>query len=89
MGFDRKYGKVITEYGDIPDDEPVVVFRAHDVIVPTLLNEYRLLCEQNGSPQRHLDLIQGTIQLVEDWQEKNADKVKIPDSERSREWMAE
>lgn len=89
MGFDRKYGKVTTEHGDIPDDEPVVVFRARDVQTPSLLRQYRHFCEEGGSPQRHLDLIDGTIQLFEDWQESNPDKVKIPDSERSREWMSE
>lgn len=87
MGFDRKYGKVTTEHGDIPDDEPVVVFRARDINTPKLLGSYLALCIENDSPKYHLDMIQGTYQLFKDWQEKNPDKVKIPDSERSKEWM--
>lgn len=87
MGFDRKYGQVTTEFGDIPAEEPVIVFRARDVITPELLLNYLNLCIIHESPQRHLDLIQGTIQLFKAWQEDNPDKVKIPDSERSRAWL--
>lgn len=89
MGFDRKYGKVTTEHGDIPDDEPVVVFRARDVQTPSVLRQYLHFCGEGGSPQRHLTLIEESITLFEKWQENNPDKVKIPDSERSREWMTE
>lgn len=89
MGYDRKYGKVTTEHGDIPDDEPVIVFRGRDMIVPTLLDEYLSLCAHNDSPQYHLDMIQATRQLILDWQEKNPDKVRIPDSERSKAWISE
>lgn len=31
MPKDLKYGRVTTEFGDIPDDEPVIVFRADRV----------------------------------------------------------
>lgn len=89
MGFDRKYGKVTTEHGDIPDDEPVVVFRARDVQTPSVLRQYLHFCRESGSPERHLTLIEESITLFEKWQENNPDKVKIPDSERSREWMSE
>ena len=87
MGYDRKYGRVTTEHGDIPDDEPGVVFRGRDSQVPELLEQYRLLCEDAGSPQRHLDLIQGTLNEISAWQGENPDRVKVPDSERSRQWM--
>jgi hypothetical protein len=88
MGYDRKYGRVTTEHGEIPDDEPVIVFRARDNLTCPLLSHYRELCEQAGSPQRHLELIEGTYTMFADWQEAHPDQVKVPDSERSRAWMS-
>ena len=89
MGYDRKYGRVSTEYGDIPDDELVIVFRARDRIVPKLLAYYRLFCWKEGSPKRHLELIDGSLEQVERWQAANPERVRTPDSERSRAWMPE
>ena len=89
MGHDRKYGRVTTEHGDIPDNEPVIVFRARDRLTPKLIGIYWNLCKEAGSPQRHLDLVNGTIDVFEHWQDMHQDKVRTPDSERSREWMSE
>ena len=89
MGYDGKYGKITTEYGDIPDDEPVIVFRAHDRVAPKLLRLYRELCERDGSPQRHLDLIDRTGGEFLQWQKDHPDQVKTADSERSRAWMGD
>lgn len=86
MGYDGKYGKVTTEHGDIPDGEPVIVFRARDVNTPAVLAFYYDACELSGSPQRHLDLISQTAGTFADWQEQHPDQVKVPDSERSRAW---
>jgi hypothetical protein len=87
MGYDGKYGRVTTEHGDIPDDEPVIVFRARDKLTCPLLSAYHALCEKGGSPERHLQLVEQTYTRFADWQEANPGKVKTPDSERSREWM--
>lgn len=87
MGHDRKYGQVSTEHGDIPADEPVIVFRARDAMTIPLLEQYRDLCSRAGSPQRHLDLIEGTRNQFLGWQAGNPSQVRVPDSERSREWM--
>lgn len=89
MGFDRKYGRITTEHGDIPDDEPVIVFRARDRLTPKLIGIYWNLCKEAGSPQRHLDLINSTHDQFDNWQDANPDKVRTPDSERSRAWMGE
>lgn len=89
MGFDGKYGRVTTEHGNIPDDEPVIVFRGRDRIVPAMLRFYREMCESNGSPQRHLGLIDRSRSEIEAWQAQHPDKTRTPDSERSREWMGE
>jgi hypothetical protein len=87
MGFDRKYGQVTTEHGEIPADEPVIVFRARDVNTFKLLGYYLVLCSKGGSPRRHLELILDNLDSFGQWQEANPDKVGTPDSERSRAWM--
>ena len=88
MGVDLKYGRVTTEHGGIPDDEPVIVFRARDLTTAKLLPYYLMLCAKAGSPVRHLDIIIGNIFRFRKWQEANPDKVRTPDSERSRAWLA-
>jgi hypothetical protein len=89
MGYDRKYGKVTTENGDIPDDEPVIVFRARDVTTTKLLSYYLMICAKAGSPVRHLDIIIGTLFHFRRWQQEHPDRVKVPDSERSRGWIVQ
>ena len=78
MGYDTKYGLVTIQRGDIGFDEPVVVFRAQDVLLPKVLRIYQILCEVAGSPQHHLDLIHDSAQRVKAWQEENP--TKVPES---------
>jgi hypothetical protein len=89
MGFDTKYGKVTTEFGEIPDDEPVIVFRGRDKNVVDMLDYYWELCQMGDSPDHHLDLIRRTQHLVENWQVDNADRVKTPDSNRYMERISQ
>jgi hypothetical protein len=86
LGYDGKYGRVSTEHGDIPDDEPVIVFRARDVNTRAVLAHYLKLCDQGSSPVRHLRLIAEALHRFTGWQEKNPDKVRVPGSEGSRQW---
>lgn len=87
MGRDGKYGRVTTEHGDIPDDEPVIVFRARDEHTRAVLAHYLKLCDQGGSTMRHLRLVAEALAVFTRWQEKNPEKMRTPNSERSREWM--
>lgn len=80
MGFDGKYGKVTTEFGDIPDSEPVLVFRAQDRLLPAVLFEYRRLADAFGSPEKHLALIDSARERVMAWQAENS--TRVPTSER-------
>lgn len=80
MGYDNKYGKVTTEFGTIGEDEPVVVFRARDLFLPETLTFYHHRCWQGKSPDKHLKLIQDTMDKVDDWQNANLDKVQVPQS---------
>lgn len=80
MALDRKYGKVTTERGAIGEDEPVVVFRARDKLLPSVLAHYMTLCVNSGSPNKHLKLVQDTMLDVMDWQEENETQVPRSDS---------
>ena len=80
MAIDGKYGRVTIEHGNIGEDEPVVVFRSQDRLLPKLLKVYKIMCELAGSPQRHLDLIDETAARVKAWQEINPTKTPSSDS---------
>lgn len=85
MGRDGKYGLVTTQHGDIPDDEPVIVFRARDRHSRAVITHYLKLCDQGGIPVRHLRLVSEALAAFIRWQERNPDKVRTPSSESSRE----
>jgi hypothetical protein len=89
MGYDGKYGTVTTQFGDIPDDEPVIVFRARDITTDKLLPYYAMLIMKAGSPQRHLNLVSEAHRRFRAWRKANPDQVRVPDSERSRAWMGD
>ena len=78
MGIDGKYGRVTTERGTIGDDEPVVVFRAQDQLLPMVLTHYYELCARAGSPAHHLQRIAETLAEVARWQVSN--KSQVPQS---------
>lgn len=84
MGHDRKYGKVTTEFGNIPDDEPVVLFRSKDMTLLQLMWRYYTLCENAGSPQRHLDIIKNSINEISLWQTENGTRVPTSESSKDR-----
>ena len=87
MAYDRKYGRIILQHGNVGDDEPVVVFRAQDKLLPKLLSYYHLFCLKAGSPRRHLDIILNTKEVIEKWQSEN--KTQIPNSESSQDRLKE
>lgn len=74
MAIDAKYGRVTLEHGTIGEDEPVVVFRAQDVLLPKTLMYYHLFCLKAGSPKRHLDAIINALGKVTLWQDDNPTK---------------
>jgi hypothetical protein len=89
MGYDGKYGTVTTEHGNIPDDEPVLVFRARDMTTDKLLPYYAMLCMKAGSPLRHISMIWSAHMRFREWRKNNEQQVRVPDSERSRAWMGD
>ncbi len=68
MAIDRKYGVIPLKHVGVGEDEPVVVFRAQDALLPELLSFYRQLCEAEGSPPHHLTGINDTRDIVLRWQ---------------------
>lgn len=76
MATETKYGVCVQE---IPEDEPIILFRAQDKVLPLLLVVYALICQLLGSPREHIDAIWTKRSKVERWQDENADKVKVPD----------
>lgn len=83
MGIDRKYGRVTTERGTIGEDEPVVLFRAQDKLLPRMLGYYRELCQLNGSPPHHLNGIANARAEIREWQEDH--HTQVPRSDRHPE----
>lgn len=81
MAIDNKYGRVTFERGDIGDDEPVMVFRARDKLLPKVLGYYMMLCMKSGSPRKHLNLILETLVIVKTWQKAHEPELRIPASE--------
>lgn len=79
MAIDSKYGRVTLEKGSIGVDEPVVVFRAQDRLLPKLLKVYSYFCELAGSPQRHLEAIDRAAAAVKEWQRSHTTKTPSSD----------
>lgn len=82
MAIDAKYGRVTLEHGTIGEDEPVVVFRAQDALLPKVLMYYHLFCLKAGSPARHLAAILGALDRVKAWQADNPSKTPSSDGLR-------
>jgi hypothetical protein len=87
MAIDRKYGRVTLEHGTIGEDEPVVVFRAQDRLLPELLLHYAAMCARAGSPSRHIAITLANVTTVAEWQESS--HAQVPNSESSRAWLPE
>lgn len=63
----------------IPLDEPLILFRGKDKLLPQLLEKYAALCQEAGSPEQQLTLLRKRIDEINDWQTNHQDKVKVPD----------
>jgi hypothetical protein len=78
MGVDVKYGRVTTERGSIPDDEPVVLFRAQDELLLSVLRHYRVECVLIGASREHVDAVTEARERVRAWQAEHDTKVPDP-----------
>jgi hypothetical protein len=76
MAHESKYELDVPE---IPQDEPVMLFRAQDAAFPAVLEAYAAVCTALGSPQDHVDHVRAIRTNVLLWQARNRSKVKAPD----------
>ena len=63
----------------IPDDEPLILFRAKDKLLPQVIENYKMLCQDAGCQPQQVESLGPLVQQVKDWQTANAGKVKLPD----------
>ncbi len=63
----------------LPEDEPIMIFRAKDKFLPDLLRKYQEMGKAAGSPEAWASGVQERIDQIETWQKENPDKVHVPD----------
>lgn len=72
--MDGKYGKITTEFKQIPEDEPVFLLRAQDRIACIALLEYaRAYRDYSGDMEGYARLMR-TVDEFDSWPKK-----KLPD----------
>lgn len=67
-----------TQFGLLGEDEPVVVFRARDVLLPDVLSAYVDRIECLRLDQEQADQMRDRQGEVEAWQVANPDLLKTP-----------
>ena len=68
----------------IPDDEPVFLLRARDILALSVLEHYLEVAEH--CDQEHLDAIQKRIDQFEAFANKHPDRMKEPDTQLTSDW---
>ena len=63
----------------IHPDEPVMLFRARDVLALPLLKQYRQLCVDEGCTEYLLKLVDENIAKFEAFKVQHAYEMKVPD----------
>lgn len=63
----------------IPDDEPLMLFRGKDQLLPDVVEYYADMCEAAGSPEEHVQTLREKADNIRAWQNDNPDSAKIPD----------
>jgi len=63
----------------IPIDEPLILFRGRDRLVPQLLDHYKALRIKAGGVADKLELLQEDIDIIKTWQAEHHDRTKMPD----------
>ena len=71
MAYDNKYGEI--EVPGVPDNEPIFILRAQDILAIHMLQVYKGLRESTGDLNA-VRALEGTIEGFKNWKFK-----KIPD----------
>jgi hypothetical protein len=81
--IDSKYkttGEIFKYDGTpIPEDEPLILFRGRDRLVPQMLDYYNELRIKAGTSQKNMPLLQKQIEVIKRWQAENPDRTRIPE----------
>lgn len=84
--IDTKYhveGDQIIKTGNgqpIPDDEPMILFRAKDRLAIPMLRAYRAICVEDGCTDYHLNGLDKLIQDFGTFKEAHPERMKQPGS---------
>lgn len=70
MAIDLKYGKVATEHGSIPEDEPVFLLRGQDALAMFALEAYREATWTACCAVKFREDVNKAIKSFRDWPEK-------------------
>lgn len=65
---------------EIPEDEPIFIFRARDILAFPALVHYFELCQKSECTKEQLASLHGMITEFAKWMGKNKDKMKQPGS---------
>lgn len=63
----------------VPEDEPLMLFRGKDRLLPDLIDQYAEMCANAGSPEEHVQTLKEKAESVREWQNNHPDSVKTPD----------
>lgn len=83
MALNSKYGTVTTEFGDIPDDEIVIILRGRDELTFPTMTAYVALAADEGATEEFIADMLASIEEIRTWQQAHPDRMKFP-SELSR-----
>ncbi len=62
----------------IPADEPLMLFRGRDRLLPALLDYYLQLRQQSGMTPEQLADLQAQVDAIKQWQASYPDRLKMP-----------
>lgn len=77
MAKDAKYGSI--EIPGVPDDEPVFVLRAKDVLSYGAIMNYQSMAVSRRCPEEFIGGLDNVLETFAEWADTNADKMKVPD----------
>lgn len=87
--MDSKYGRLVAERKDIPDDEPLFLLRGQDALAPGAVENYaemvratlRTVMDGNTAQrvQDFADDCNNVAAAMRMWQAAHPDRVKFPD----------
>jgi hypothetical protein len=81
--IDRKYattGDIIRKLDNsvLPPDEPLILFRGRDRLLPQMLDYYMSLKVEVGSTKERFNVLQSDIDAIKQWQNSHPDRLRTP-----------